>query len=158
MSNDGNRSPGIAALPDPRCPCSCHFLAFIRALPLLPTFCTGKFQSHKAQCISSWRTVQTNTTGTSRTMHSFAPSLSFLLSISTLALQLAFSGLPTANAASEPYNFNHTTSPREFGAAGHNAHRRRHADIHAQARSTDLMLYPGRRAAGAEFTYFVTGM
>lgn len=91
-------------------------------------------------------------------MHSFAPSLSFLLSTSTLVLQLAFSGLPTANAASEPYNFNHTTSPREFGAAGHNAHRRRHADIHAQARSTDLMLYPGRRAAGAEFTYFVTGM
>jgi hypothetical protein len=45
--------------------------------------------------------------------------------------------------------------------SSHNGRRRRHAKISdalVVSRSTDMMLYPGRRAAGASFTHFVTGL
>lgn len=85
-------------------------------------------------------------------MHSFTSSLSFLLLASLLALLNYASESAAQPAPGE------LAPPRGLGHAAHvGASYRRRGAAHARA-STDLLLYPGRRAAGASFTYFKTGL
>jgi hypothetical protein len=90
-------------------------------------------------------------------MHSFAPSLSFLLSLILLPLQFQSAALARA-AELAPANANNFAA-RDLSYPRHGSHRRHRAEVgHARNARSDLMLYPGRRAANARFTYFKTGL
>ncbi|KJA17740.1 hypothetical protein HYPSUDRAFT_46079 [Hypholoma sublateritium FD-334 SS-4] len=96
-------------------------------------------------------------------MHSFIPSLSLPILLSAVLLcPSSFFGSPTVFTRAAELAPN-GLSARGLGHSSHIGinHRRRGADpsntTSVQA-GTDLTLYPGRRAAGATFTWFVTGL
>jgi len=107
------------------------------------------------------------------TMHSFTPSLSFLISILLVPLlrlslfdtQSTSSGrtLSFAHAAElqNPHsNLTRSTSRDLVGHSNSLPSLRRHAELgHSPSiRRTDLNLHLGRRASNARFTYYVTGL
>lgn len=99
-------------------------------------------------------------------MHSFAPSLSFLLFVLALALDLTLisNGSPSASfalaaevAPAAPIDL--AARDLGHGARFSSSHRRRAAEVgHPINARSELMLYPGRRAPGATFTWFKTGL
>jgi len=116
-------------------------------------------------------------------MHSFKPSLSFLLSLLILPLlqsqRLSLSDPPASLAFAQaaglevkdglpiygPGNSDATSDDFQISAAHHgsNSVRISHGKISRELlarmeRSQLLSLHPGRRAANAQFTHYVTGL
>ncbi|KAF5318087.1 hypothetical protein D9619_012084 [Psilocybe cf. subviscida] len=96
-------------------------------------------------------------------MRSFTQSHSFLLVAILFCLaspSYVFGGI-TGTEASEIPKLNNTDPVQHTVPSLHNGRRRRHSEISnalAVSRDKDMTLYPGRRAAGASFTHFVTGL
>jgi len=98
-------------------------------------------------------------------MHSFTPSLSLLLSAVLLYTPCALFGSSAvfAQATELAPAVPNGLAARGLGHSSHigTSHRRRGAEpgnaLNVRA-GTNLTLYPGRRAAGASFTWFVTGL
>ena len=104
-------------------------------------------------------------------MHSFTPSLSFLISIllvPLLRLSLfdtqstssgrTFSFAHAAELQNPHSNLTRSTSRDLVGHSNSSPSLRRHAELGHTPRSTDFNLHLGRRASNARFTYYVTGL